>query len=99
MLHLQNSERSHYFFSAAKQGFTRVSLLFFFLETKSLKMSFFFFFLRDQVPQNVLFFLFFKKQFLSFFPVQDKVSNNIPFPSFSLSLSAVFPLDRENNGV
>ena len=59
------------------------SFLFFFLETKSLKMSISFlhfslFFLRDQVPKNVLFpFLLIKSQSLYFFLLRDNVSSNI----------------------
>ena len=63
---LKNRERNLYFFTPAKQGFIRVSFFFFFfIETKSLKMSFFYSF------------LFIKSHSLSFFILRDKVSNNL----------------------
>ena len=97
LTHSQNRERNHYFFPPTKQGFTRVSFLFFLRNQVPKNVLFFSFFLRDQVPKNVFFPFSFNKKPLSVF-LSSNVSNNVLF-SFTFSLSVVFSLDKPSNGI
>ena len=77
LIHLQNRERSLYFFPSAKQGFT---CIFFFRDQVPKNVLFF---LKGQVPKMSFFpLLLIKTHSLSFFSLWDNVSYNFLFCLF-----------------